>query len=477
MFHGIVTNVSLNTINEYQEVTITGSTVTISDDLGIESAIFQDSTKTLSTVTALMTNVSSTLTDDLALPSILFQNKESNFSFARRIANENGQFLMVDCKNASNPVYIGNDSIASKTVDYSRELYVKKPIHKIEQLKFNVTTASSAQGFEFAETFLEIWNPSVGVGCEINYDNQDMLVVSSEISVVQGGLVNKIALVASNGQKPSGIYACHPTPRGFIVEGVVKTVQDNTVQVEFFTKSDTMEWLPYENTINNFCYAMPDTGDTVFVYHHPEDTGKNFAFSSKFEDDTHTDFNTYTTRSFTSENSMIQFEQAAMHLTGNKTEFESNQKECISFKDSGGIEITSSENVTLESEKDLIIFAGGSHSGMSTAMATMLAKSSVGYGMLLAGAGLAAGVPPVAIPSTEAAMSNMAASSASGMAGDLKSALSGMEETLTEGNTPTEKSEGKISVLSEKEVKLIVGATTLLISTSEFDMKSAVVMM
>lgn len=477
VFHGIVLEVKARNANDYQEITLIGGTATFSEDLGKESAVFQDESKTLSTITGLMTSLTITLTDDLTIADILFQNKESHFDFARRIANENAQFLLVDCKTAANPVYIGNDPIDVKTLGEVTVLSMKKPIHVIEQLKYNVTTASSAQGFQFAEDILKIWDPSIGVGYQVSYDNQDKLVVSSHIQTEKGTLQNKISIVGSSGQTPSGTFACPPVPRGFIVEGEVKTVQDNTVQVEFFSTSDTMVWLPYENTLNNYCYCMPDVGDTVYVYHRPEDSTKDFAFSSRFEVDTYDDFSTPTTKVLTSENCMIQFESEELHLTGNRTDFDASETECISLKDSGGIFVTSASDILIHSDDDLIVFAGGSHSGMAATQTAFIASSTAGFVQLLTGAGIPGGVPAVTIPSGDVSTSKLDAKTAIDLPDDLESTLSELDETMTEGNTPTEKSEGKLSILSEKEVVMVVGGTSLKIDTKEFDLKSTVVMM
>lgn len=37
-------------------------------------------------------------------------------------------------------------------------------------------------------------------------------------------------------------------------------------------------WIPYENSVNNYMYSMPDVGDRVFVYH--EENGKKMAQGS-----------------------------------------------------------------------------------------------------------------------------------------------------------------------------------------------------
>lgn len=477
VFHGIVLAVKGRNENDYQEITLIGGTSTYNEDLSSESCILQDDSKTLSSVTDLMSTITVTLSDDLDIPDILFQNKETNFAFARRISNEFGQLFLVDGKTTGNPVYIGNDPIDVKQLGDVKVLTVKKPIHVIEQLKYNVETASSATGFQFAEDHIRTWDLSLGVGYEVTYKEQSKLIISSHIFVEHGELINQISLVGASGQMPSGKFAQKLQPRGFIVKAEVKAVENNTVQVEFFETSDTMVWLPYENTVNNYCYAMPDVGDTVYVYHRDENTEKDFAFSSLFEDDNISDFSTPGTKSLTSENCMIQFEEDTFHLTGNRSDFDANETECISFKDSGGIFITSSEDILIHSEDDLIVFAGGSHGGMTSPQASFLAGSTAGFVQLLSGVGIPGGVPAVTIPSIEVSTSNLASNGAKKLFSDLKSTLSGMDETMTEGNTATEKSEGKLSILSEKEVVMTVGSTSLKIDTSEFDLKSTVIMM
>ncbi len=474
IFHGTVMKVRVRNEASYQELTLIGGSDSIKADLVKESAVFQKESKTLSEITGLMTGVSCTLTDDLTIAEILFQNKESNFAFARRIANEYRQFLMVDCKTAGNPIYIGKDPITVKTVVGSRVLQQKKKVHAIEQLKYGAD--STAEAFQYAETCLEVDDVTIGVGCEITLDEQAYLVVSSHIFTEKGVLRNHIALVGSAGQAPSGKYASPAIPRGYIVEGEVKAIQDNTVQVEFFSETDTMLWLPYENTLNNYCYAMPDTGDKVYVYHHPGDNSKNICLGSLHVNE-HNDFQTTATKVFTSEECMIQFEKTALHLTGNRTKFEEDTAEYISLKDSGGIEIISEKDISIVSDGDLTLFAGKSHSGMAAAQTSFLAESTAGYTQLLTGAGIALGVPPVAIPSSLVAMSKMDADACLALPQDLTDALGDLEETMTEGNSPTNKSEGKVSILSKESVKLIVEGTSLEITKDTFNIASSVVLM
>ncbi len=474
VFHGTVLQVAVRNEASYQEVTLFGGTDSIKEDLGKESAIFQDENKTLSDITDLMSSLTVTLTDDLTIGDMLFQNKESNFSFARRIANEYRQFLMVDCKNAGNPVYIGNDPISVKTLGDVVTLQMKKSIHSIEKLKYGAD--SSAEPFQYAQDFLEVDDLTIGVGVEVNHDSQDKLVISSHITTEKGLLVNKIALVGSAGQAPSGKFAAPVIPRGYVVLGEVKAVTDNTVQVEFFSETDTMLWLPYENTINNYCYAMPDVGDSVYVYHHPQDLSKTICLGSYHVND-HNDFQTTTTKVFTSENCMIQFEAAALHLTGNRSTFEDDTTEYISLKDSGGIEIISDEDIKIQSDGDLLVFAGKAHNGLSSAQTTFLAESSAGYTQLLTGAGIALGVPPVAIPSTVVALCKTDTDACLDLPSDFADVLEDLEETMTEGNSPTNSSEGKVSVLATESVKLIVKSTSLEITKDTFNIASSLVLM
>lgn len=474
IFHGTVHQVKARNEANYQEITLLGGTDSMSEDLGHESAIFQDENKTLSDITDLMSSLTVTLTDDLTISDILFQNKESNFAFARRIANEYRQFLMVDSKNPGNPVYIGNDPISVKTLGEVVKIQMKKNIHAIEKLKYGAD--SSAEAFQYAQDFLEVDDLSIGVGCQVNHDSQDKLVVSSHITTEKGILLNQIAIVGSAGQAPSGKFSAPKIPRGYIVPGEVKAVADNTVQVEFFGETDTMVWLPYENTVNNYCYAMPDVGDSVYVYHHPQDNSKNICLGSLHVND-HNDFQTTATKVLTSEECMIQFEAAALHLTGNRTKFEDDTTEYISLKDSGGIEIISEEDIKVESDGDLMVFAGKSHNGLATTQTTFLAASSAGYTQLLTGAGIALGVPPVAIPSTVVALCKTDTDACIDMPGDLADTLSDLEETMTDGNSPTNKSEGKVSVLATESVKMIVGSTSIEITKDTFNIASSLVLM
>lgn len=474
VFHGTVLEVRVRKEASYQEITLIGGSNTVDMDFSPKTAFFQKEGKTLSEITALLTGFTVTLSSDLTIPEILFQNKESNFAFVRRIANEYRQLLMVDCKTTGNPVYIGSDPIMVKTMGAFSRPVMKKSVHAIEKLKY--TAEATAEAFQFAQEHLTVGDVSVGVGCELQYQDQAMLVVSSHITTEKGILLNRISLVGSGGQSPLGKYASPPIPRGYLLPGEVKAVQDNTVQVEFFSQADTMMWLPYENTINNYCYAMPDVGDLVYVYHHPKDNSKNICLSCLHVNESD-DFNTTATKSLTSEDCMIQFEEDALHLTGLRSEMEGNEKDYISLKDSGGIELVSSGRIIFESDGDVVVFAGKSHAGMAAAQTTFLASSSAGYAQLLTGAGIALGVPPVAIPSTVVATSKLAADACIDLPSDLSSTLSGLDETMTEGNSPTNKSEGKITILSEESVKLVVGGTSLEITKNTFNIASSVVLM
>lgn len=87
-------------------------------------------------------------------------------------------------------------------------------------------------------TFIPETAISIDVGCQVTHDSQDKLVVSSHITTEKGILLNKIAIVGSAGQAPSGKFSAPQIPRGYIVPGEVKAVADNTVQVAL-CKTDT----------------------------------------------------------------------------------------------------------------------------------------------------------------------------------------------------------------------------------------------
>lgn len=468
IFQGIVLSVELRSEGDYQEITLVVGTESYSDDIIKNSAVFQDKSKSLSQITASLSSSMVNLTDDVEIPEILFQNKETGFEFVRRIANEYGQFLMVDSKRTGNPIYVGNSPIQEKELGYFQRISFQKPIHSIEKLKYH--REPSAQGFEFAEEHLEIWDPSVGVGTKLTYKEQEMLVVSTHLTTENGVLLNHIALVGHSGQIPTGKFAFAQCPRGFILEAVVEAVEQNIVKVKFFEKEERMAWLPYENTVNNYCYAMPDIGDRVFVYHRGEDTSKNFAFSSKFEDNSHDDFNIHETKVLTSENSMIQFQNDTVNLSGNRSMFDSEGTECISLKDSGGIEIFSKDTISLESKGDLILFAGGSHNGMLVQQTKFVAMSGVGTAMLAAGAGVAASV---ATPSTGVSSCQMAIKPAISMVKDFKKTLSDLEETLTKGNSSKWDFSGTILAQGGNSFEAVVGSTHFLVRKNKIHIQAS----
>ena len=372
VFSGLCKTIGLKTGNEYTEVQVLAYTYSILTDQEKKNVTFQAEAKTLQQV--LDQGIGSkglvAVDEDLPIGEMLSQEQETDWAFGRRVANQYGKQLFVNGKAKGCQIHVGARPFSVKELGIAEPISRNRDVDKVRLLKGN--DLPSASVFEFEETVLQVYDLSIGAGDALSYQGRQQTVVKREIYSLQGAVLNRITLANEEGLAPdrgsatgsleeaetAGALPKAPNPlaenkkktgRNSILTGTVVEIEGTNVQVDFGTPGDRPRWIPYACASSNYLYAMPDKGDKVFVYYETGDREKLVCLGSKHVNQS-PDFAHYKDKMLTANNRMLKFSGKDVHLIGNREEYDGrggNQAKIV-FNEERGIEITSTQDIVLE---------------------------------------------------------------------------------------------------------------------------------
>ena len=375
VYAGICTEIGFSSLNQYTQISITAKSFSYRADIKSHNRTFQNPSKYLSQVVDAVLapyGFIVSLQEDIQIRIMLSQQEETDWAFVRRIVNQFGFTIFVDSKSSGKRISIGVVPFSKKSFFSEDHPFVlSKDIAAFWRTKNG--PAAKASVYEFLQQGYQVSNLDIGVGYAISGGISPQIVVKSDICAISSLLINSIVLAYQDGAYPAteksrivghvisesdNIPVAMPQPNSVssIISGKVIAISGTDIQVEF---SDGQEggvrWIPYCSMLGNDFYCMTDEGDTVYCYY--ETNGEIACLGSRHVSIESPDFKKPDEKVMTANNCMIRQKPDSIELTGNRREMEGKggERVKITFSDTDGIDISSSQTVTIKTEGALLI--------------------------------------------------------------------------------------------------------------------------
>ena len=376
VFCGICTNFKLEQFTQYAELLVTAQTQSYLADIEPKCRTFQDPGKTLKDIlTPVLSPYGALLTfeQDPPVSQMIYQQNETDWAFARRIANQFGLSLFVNAKTSGFQISVG---VVPFSMDSSSDIPDDVIEKDISALRLHQqTTNPQLMAFEMERRGGPVANLSLGVGHCVQKNGRTFIIVKSAITSAFGTVYNNVTYTGMTGALP--VPAQAPTedeaPVGNtdvaqgrtpalhssnVISGKVLDVSGSYVKVQFDVDKDSSggtRWIPYASYLSDCVYVMPDIGDTVFCYF--ENDGTFVCLGSKHVDITRDDFLRPEEKVLTSKNRMIKFKGAELDITGCRSEMDGKggMQLRVVLSDEEGIEIAATKDVYFKADKSIYI--------------------------------------------------------------------------------------------------------------------------
>ena len=373
-FCGICTNFKVEQFAQYAELLVTAQTQSYLADIEPRSRTFQSDSKTLKDIlTPVLSPYGALLTFEKnpPVPQMIYQQNETDWAFARRIANQFGLSLFVNSKTSGFQVSVGVVPFSMDSSSNIPDDVIEKDISALRL--HQQTTNPQLMAFEMERRGGPVANLSLGVGHCVQKNGRTFIVVKSEITAAFGTVYNNITYTGMTGALPAPAQA--PTedeaPVGNtdvaqgrtpvlhssnVISGKVLEVSGSYVKVQFDVDKDGSggtRWIPYASYLSDCVYVMPDVGDTVFCYF--ENDGTFVCLGSKHVDITRDDFIRPEEKVLTSKDRMIKFKGAELDITGCRSEMDGKggMQLKVVLSDEEGIEIAATKDVFFKADKSI----------------------------------------------------------------------------------------------------------------------------
>ena len=349
IFAGLCVYLDLHTETQYNELIVYAKSHSIVGDQARGSQTFQNTGKTLGQVVQTVLDpcgVFFSLEKDIPIPQMISQNDETPFAFVRRIANELGFQVFVNSKIDQPQISIG--VVPFSTLDCPDFEITKEQKDLDAFLKVKANTDSSISAFEMAACTGVMGQLQVGVGCLLTGGVRSRIVTQSRILSKQDIVENTITITDPIGVCPSSAQQNTTTFLSSVITGKVLNVSGTNVLVQFDIDGPASgtRLIPYENSVSNYFYCMPDIDDIVFAYY--QNDGTIICLGSKHVNDS-PDFADYKNRMLTANGHMVKstLDRLEFVLKRDKETGDDSLKTRITFDKEKGLEIRS------EAEKDI----------------------------------------------------------------------------------------------------------------------------
>lgn len=376
VFCGICTDFKLEQFAQYAELLVTAQTQSYLADITPKSRTFQDPGKTLQDIlTPVLSPYGALLTFEKnpPVPQMIYQQNETDWAFARRIANQFGLSLFVNSKTSGIQVSVGVVPFSKDSSSDIPDDVIEKDISALRL--HQQTTNPQLMAFEMERRGGPVANLSLGVGHCVQKHSRTFIIVKSEITSAFGTVYNNVTYTGMTGALPAPAQA--PTedeaPIGNtdvaqgrtpvlhssnVISGKVLDVSGSYVQVQFDVDKDSSggtRWIPYASYLSDCVYVMPDVGDTVFCYF--ENDGTFVCLGSKHIDITQDDFIHPEEKVLTSKNRMIKFRGAELDITGCRSEMDGKggMQLKVVLSDENGVEIAATKDVFFKADKSIYV--------------------------------------------------------------------------------------------------------------------------
>lgn len=205
---------------------------------------------------------------DKTVENIIYCDNLTAWEFLKSFAESLGQVLFVDSKTDKIKINLGFKEF--KEISEKNLILLSQSISMDFYKKLEANTYSGARSCYFVDTNLYTENILIGAGYGVKYDNQVQAVIASRIYLQEDTLYNEIKIRHKEGCRADSQSVIKSFDRFFYLTGKVLESKDNNVKIQFDCddkqdKGEAAE-IPFESSMSNYFYTMPDVNEKVFVY-------------------------------------------------------------------------------------------------------------------------------------------------------------------------------------------------------------------
>ena len=346
VFSGMAVALKLEHTAQYQELLITARTYSCLADQERRSETFQNTGKTLGQVIRSVMEpcgVRVSIPKDIPVAQMLSRNNETAWEFTVRIANEQGLYVYPDSKALEPHISVGLEPFS--TFPYSSFKLECEEKDLVDFMTMRARMGGEALSYQMAKQQGLSPDLEIGVGCELQGELRSYAVIGSRITSDGDLLENRLTLTDPVGAVP--VNGKKTTLLSTVLTGQVLEVQGVEVLVKFSSDGPAAgtRWIPYESSIGNYFYCMPNIGDQVFAYY--QNDGTIVCLGSKWSGEM-PDFSKPADRTLVAQGHMIKAasNQLEFVIRRDYTDQENEEKTHITFK--------SKEGITIQSKGDIL---------------------------------------------------------------------------------------------------------------------------
>ena len=350
VFSGMAVDLKLEHTTQYQELLITASTYSCLADQERKSETFQNIGKTLGQVIRSVMEpcgVRVSIPKDIPLSQMLARNNETAWEFTVRIANEQGLYVYPDSKALEPHISVGLEPFSTFPYDDFELESEEKDL--VDFMTMRARMGGEALSYQMAKQLGLSPDLEIGVGCELQGELRTYAVVGSRITSDGDLLENRLTLTDPVGAVP--VDGKKTTLLSTVLTGQVLEVQGVEVLVKFSNDGPAAgtRWIPYESSIGNYFYCMPQKDDQVFAYY--QNDGTIVCLGSKWSGEM-PDFSNPSDRTLVAQGHMIKAASSKLEfvLERDYTDQENEEKTHITFKSGEGIKIQSNGNIRFSAD-------------------------------------------------------------------------------------------------------------------------------
>ena len=349
VFSGMAVALKLEHTAQYQELLITARTYSCLADQERRSETFQNTGKTLGQVIRSVMEpcgVRVSIPKDIPVDQMLSRNNETAWEFTVRIANEQGLYVYPDSKALEPHISVGLEPFS--TFPYSSFKLECEEKDLVDFMTMRARMGGEALSYQMAKQQGLSPDLEIGVGCELHGELRSYAVIGSRITSDGDLLENRLTLTDPVGAVP--VNGKKTTLLSTVLTGQVLEVQGVEVLVKFSSDGPAAgtRWIPYESSIGNYFYCMPNIGDQVFAYY--QNDGTIVCLGSKWSGEM-PDFSKPADRTLVAQGHMIKAasNQLEFVIRRDYADQENEEKTHITFK--------SKEGITIQSKGDILFDA------------------------------------------------------------------------------------------------------------------------
>ena len=346
VFSGMAVALKLEHTAQYQELLITARTYSCLADQERRSETFQNTGKTLGQVIRSVMEpcgVRVSIPKDIPVDQMLSRNNETAWEFTVRIANEQGLYVYPDSKALEPHISVGLEPFS--TFPYSSFKLECEEKDLVDFMTMRARMGGEALSYQMAKQQGLSPDLEIGVGCELQGELRSYAVIGSQITSDGDLLENRLTLTDPVGAVP--VNGKKTTLLSTVLTGQVLEVQGVEVLVKFSSDGPAAgtRWIPYESSIGNYFYCMPNIGDQVFAYY--QNDGTIVCLGSKWSGEM-PDFSKPADRTLVAQGHMIKAasNQLEFVIRRDYADQENEEKTHITFK--------SKEGITIQSKGDIL---------------------------------------------------------------------------------------------------------------------------